>query len=129
MDTLQVTAELLPIVHACCFSNPRGARPGVRRRLVGAGIRTPTAAECLRAVPMSQPDTGESSFEGRRANNGIDVTLVQRLATSTSWIDIALVRDCRAPGVGGSRAYRGWTLRPRRRICLPVGEGYDVGQQ
>jgi uncharacterized protein len=97
MDTPQVSAELLT---------------GSARRLLAAaavlglardggwwvlGVRTPTMAECLRSVPMSQPDTGELTLKALR-DKGIDVTLVERLADVDVVDDVAAVRDACAPG-------------------------------
>ncbi|ORW22387.1 TIGR04282 family arsenosugar biosynthesis glycosyltransferase [Mycobacterium palustre] len=97
MDTPQVTAELLT--------------DGARRLLDGApavlglahdggwwvlGLRNPAMAECLRAVPMSQPDTGELTLKALRAN-GIDVAAVQPLSDIDVAEDVAAVRDACAP--------------------------------
>lgn len=102
MDTPQVSADLLA---------------GCARRLLGApavlgmardggwwvlGVAAPAMAECLRTVPMSQPNTGELTLKALRAN-GIDVTPVQRLADFDVVDDIAVVR---AACGGGSRFAR-----------------------
>jgi uncharacterized protein len=95
MDTPQVTADLLT---------------GCARRLLGSpavlglacdggwwvlGVRRPSMAECLRTIPMSQPDTGELTLKALR-DNGIDVTPVARLTDFDVVDDIAVVRDaCR----------------------------------
>ncbi|MEE3063743.1 MAG: DUF2064 domain-containing protein [Actinomycetota bacterium] len=92
MDTPQVTAELLT---------------GCARRLLGApavlgpaddggwwvlGVQNPAMAECLRAVPMSQPDTGELTRKALH-DNGIDVLLVQQLSDFDVAADVAAVRE------------------------------------
>lgn len=96
MDTPQVTAGLLA---------------GCGRRLCEApavlglasdggwwvlGLRTPTTAECLRTVPMSQPDTGALTLKALRGT-GIDVTLTGELADFDVADDIAAVRDACGP--------------------------------
>ena len=60
------------------------------------GVGRPAMAECLRTVPMSQPDTGELTLQALRAN-GIDVTQVQRLADVDVVDDVAGVRDACGP--------------------------------
>jgi len=52
----------------------------------------PAMAECLRAVPMSQPDTGELTLKALR-DNGIDVTPVEPPADFDFLDDVAAVRD------------------------------------
>ena len=96
MDTPQVTADLLT---------------GCAHRLLGApavlgfacdggwwalGVRTPAMAECLRGVPMSQPDTGELTLKALR-DNGIDVTPVERLADFDVVDDVCAVREACGP--------------------------------
>jgi glycosyltransferase A (GT-A) superfamily protein (DUF2064 family) len=105
MDTPQVTADLLT---------------GCARRLLEApavlglasdggwwvlGVRKPAMAECLRTVPMSQPDTGELTLKALR-DNGIDVTPVQRLADFDVVDDIAVVRDACRPASRFARVIR-----------------------
>jgi hypothetical protein len=92
MDTPQVTGRLL----ASC------ARTLLRRHaLLGPacdggwwilGLREPAAAESLRGVPMSQPDTGELTAKALR-DMGIDVSLVQTLTDIDVVDDVAAVRD------------------------------------
>jgi glycosyltransferase A (GT-A) superfamily protein (DUF2064 family) len=53
-------------------------------------------AECLRAVPMSQPDTGQLTLNTLR-NNGIEVASVPRLADFDVVGDVAVVRDACRP--------------------------------
>jgi uncharacterized protein len=105
MDTPQVTADLLT---------------GCARRLLEApavlglacdggwwvlGVRTPAMAECLRAIPMSQPDTGQLTLKALR-DNGIDVTPVKRLADFDVVDDVALVRDACGPASRFARITR-----------------------
>ena len=55
------------------------------------GVRSPALAECLRDVPMSQPDTGALTLEALRSN-GVDVALVDELADFDVADDVAAVR-------------------------------------
>ncbi|EFD57055.1 conserved hypothetical protein [Mycobacterium tuberculosis T92] len=105
MDTPQVTAELLADCARLLLQIPAVLGLAFDGGWWVLGIRTPTAAECLRAVPMSQPDTGELTLKALR-DNGIDVTLVQRLGDFDIVDDIALVRDCCAPGSRFAQATR-----------------------
>ena len=96
MDTPQVTAELLArcarqLLHAQAVLGP--ARDGGWWVL---GLQTPAAAQCLRGVPMSQPDTGSLTVEALR-NNGIDVTLAELLADVDVVDDVAVVRAACSP--------------------------------
>ncbi len=105
MDTPQVTAELLT---------------GCARELLDApavlglahdggwwvlGVAAPAMAECLRTVPMSQPDTGELTLQALR-NNGIDVTHLQPLADIDVVDDVAPVREACRPGSRFARVTR-----------------------
>jgi glycosyltransferase A (GT-A) superfamily protein (DUF2064 family) len=105
MDTPQVTADLLT---------------GCARRLLEApavlglahdggwwvlGVRTPTMAECLRGVSLSQPDTGKLTLKALR-DNGIDVTPVQRLADFDVVDDVVAVRDACGPASRFARITR-----------------------
>lgn len=105
MDTPQVTAELLADCARLLLQIPAVLGLAFDGGWWVLGIRTPTAAECLRAVPMSQPDTGELTLKALR-DNGIDVTLVQRLGDFDIVDDIALVRDCCVPGSRFAQATR-----------------------
>jgi uncharacterized protein len=69
------------------------------------GVRTPAMAECLRGVPMSQPDTGELTLKALR-DNGIDVTPVERLADFDVVDDVAAVRDACRPASRFARITR-----------------------
>jgi uncharacterized protein len=96
MDTPQVTATLL----ADCARRLLAAPAVLGLAHDGGwwvlGVRTPASAECLRSVPMSQPDTGELTLKALR-DNGIDVTPVQRLADFDVVDDVAAVRDACGP--------------------------------
>jgi uncharacterized protein len=69
------------------------------------GLQTPAAAECLRSVPMSQPDTGELTLKALHAN-GIDVASVERLTDVDFIDDIAAVRDACDPASRFARVTR-----------------------
>ena len=96
MDTPQVTGELL----ASC------ARRLLRSQAVlglardggwwALGLQTPAAAECLRGVPMSQPDTGELTLKALH-DNLLDVALVELLGDFDVIDDVATVRDACDP--------------------------------
>jgi len=69
------------------------------------GVAAPTMAECLRTVPMSQPDTGGLTLKALR-DNGIDVASVQPLADIDVVDDVAAVRDACGPASRFSRVTR-----------------------
>ena len=105
MDTPQVTAELLASCAGRLLESPAVlglARDGGWWVL---GVRTPTDADCLRAVPMSQPDTGELTLKAL-CDNRIDVEQLQRLADFDVVDDVAAVRDACAPGSRFARVTR-----------------------
>ncbi|OBI96045.1 glycosyltransferase involved in cell wall biogenesis [Mycobacterium alsense] len=92
MDTPQVSAELLTECARRLLGSPAIlglARDGGWWAL---GVAAPGMAECLRAVPMSQSDTGVLTLKALR-DSGIDVTQVQRLADVDVADDVAGVRD------------------------------------
>lgn len=96
MDTPQVSAELLAECAGRLLETTAVlglARDGGWWVL---GVSTPAAAQCLRGVPMSQPDTGDLTLKALH-DNGIDVTLVQQLADVDVIEDIAAVRAACAP--------------------------------
>jgi glycosyltransferase A (GT-A) superfamily protein (DUF2064 family) len=105
MDTPQVSAELL----ADCARRLLEARAVLGLADDGGwwvlGIQTPASAECLRGVPMSEPDTGELTLKALR-DNGIDVAPVQSLADVDVVDDIAAVRDACAPASRFARVTR-----------------------
>jgi glycosyltransferase A (GT-A) superfamily protein (DUF2064 family) len=107
MDTPQVTSELLT---DCARRLLDGDAPTVLGLAHDGGwwvlgVKTPTIAECLRAVPMSQPDTGELTLKALR-DNGIDVISVPRLADIDVLDDVAEVRDACGPASRFARVTR-----------------------
>lgn len=92
MDTPQVTGELL----ARCAARLLQARAVLGLAADGGwwvlGLQTPAAAECLRDVPMSRPDTGALTRKALH-DNGIEVTALQVLSDFDVVDDIAAVRD------------------------------------
>ena len=96
MDTPQVTDELL----ASCASRLLQAQAVLGPACDGGwwvlGLHTPAAAECLRSVPMFQPDTGELTLKALR-DNGIDVTPVELLTDFDVIDDVAAVRHACDP--------------------------------
>lgn len=100
MDTPQVSGELL----ADCARRLLDAE-SVSTAVLGLacdggwwvlGVHTPAAAQRLRGVPMSRPDTGDLTLKALH-DNGIQVTLVQRLADVDVVEDVSAVRDECAP--------------------------------
>jgi uncharacterized protein len=97
MDTPQVTAELLHDSGRRLVESPAVlglARDGGWWAL---GVHTPALAECLRDVPMSQPDTGALTLKALRGN-GINVDLLDELADFDIADDVAGVRQLCRPG-------------------------------
>jgi glycosyltransferase A (GT-A) superfamily protein (DUF2064 family) len=97
MDTPQVTPGLL----ADCATTLCGADAVLGLACDGGwwilGVTHPDMAECLRTVPMSQPDTGAVTLRAL-GDTGRDVRLVPELADVDTFDDIAVVgRACR-PG-------------------------------
>jgi hypothetical protein len=92
MDTPQVTDELL----AGCALRLLQAQAVLGLARDGGwwvlGLQTPATAECLRSVPMSQPNTGELTLKALR-DNGINVTSVELLTDFDVVDDVAAVRD------------------------------------
>jgi uncharacterized protein len=105
MDTPQVTVELL----ASCAGRLLESSAVLGLACDGGwwvlGVRTPAAADCLRTVPMSQPDTGELTLKALR-DNGIDVAPVQQLADFDVVDDVAAVRDACRPDSRFARVTR-----------------------
>jgi glycosyltransferase A (GT-A) superfamily protein (DUF2064 family) len=105
MDTPQVTVELLASCAGRLLETPAVlglARDGGWWVL---GVWTPATADCLRTVPMSQPDTGVLTLKALR-DNGIDVAAVQQLADFDVLDDVAAVRDACAPASRFARVTR-----------------------
>lgn len=95
MDTPQVSAELLAACGQRLVEAPVVlglARDGGWWAL---GVHTPALAECLRDVPMSQPDTGALTLKAVRSN-GVSVSLLEELTDFDVVDDVAVVREgCR----------------------------------
>jgi glycosyltransferase A (GT-A) superfamily protein (DUF2064 family) len=97
MDTPQVTAGLIA---ECATALCRvGAVLGMARD--GGwwvlGVHDPATAECLRVVPMSQPDTGAVTLRALQ-HTGVDVKLVDELADVDTIDDVEVVRRACPPG-------------------------------
>jgi uncharacterized protein len=105
MDTPQATADLL----AGCARRLLDAPAVLGMACDGGwwvlGVRTSAMAECLRTVPMSQPDTGELTLKALH-DNGIDVIPVQPLADFDVVEDIAAVREACGPASRFARVTR-----------------------
>jgi uncharacterized protein len=105
MDTPQVTAELLAVCGRRLVEAPAVlglARDGGWWAL---GVDTPAFAECLRNVPMSQPDTGALTLKALR-DNGIGVEILDKLADFDVVDDVAAVREACQPGSRFARVTR-----------------------
>ena len=105
MDTPQVTAELLASCAGRLLETPAVLGLAHDGGWWVLGVRTPATAECLRAVPMSRPDTGELTLKALR-DNGIDVTPVQQLADFDVVDDVGGVRDACGPDSRFARVTR-----------------------
>ncbi|ORA78752.1 DUF2064 domain-containing protein [Mycobacterium malmoense] len=105
MDTPQVTAELLTDCARQLLDAPAVLGLAYDGGWWALGVETPTMAECLRAIPMSQPDTGELTLKALRGN-GIGVRSVQRLADVDVVDDVATVRDACRPASRFARVTR-----------------------
>ena len=105
MDTPQVTADLLTGCGRQLLESPAVLGLACDGGWWVLGVRTPAMAECLRTVPMSQPDTGELTLKALR-DNGIDVIPVQRLADFDVVDDVAAVRDACGPASRFARLTR-----------------------
>lgn len=92
MDTPQVNAELLAGCASRLLQVPAVLGPARDGGWWILGLRAPAAAEYLRGVPMSQPDTGELTAKALR-DNGIEVAAVQTLTDVDVVDDVAAVRD------------------------------------
>ena len=97
MDTPQVTAELLGDCARRLMESSAVlglARDGGWWAL---GVRTPGHAQCLRDVPMSQPDTGALTWKALHGN-GVDLAALDELADFDIADDVAAVRAVCRPG-------------------------------
>jgi uncharacterized protein len=97
MDTPQVTAELL----ADCATALCSADAVLGMACDGGwwvlGVTDPAMAECLRAVPMSRPDTGAVTLRAL-GDTGVRVQLVSELADLDTIDDIGVVSRACPPG-------------------------------
>lgn len=97
MDTPQVTSDLL----ADCAATLCDADAVLGMACDGGwwvlGVTEPQMAECLRTVPMSQPDTGAVTLRALGDTVG-DVRLVPELADVDTFDDIAVVARACLPG-------------------------------
>jgi uncharacterized protein len=105
MDTPQVTADLLTGCAGRLLESPAVLGLACDGGWWVLGVGTPAMAECLRTIPMSQPDTGELTLKALR-DNGIDVTSVERLADFDVVDDIVAVRDACGPASRFARVTR-----------------------
>ncbi|MBV8290996.1 MAG: DUF2064 domain-containing protein [Mycobacterium sp.] len=97
MDTPQVTAELLTDCGRRLVESPSVLGMAPDGGWWTLGVDSPAFAECLRDVPMSQPDTGALTLKALRGN-GVDVTLIDELADFDIADDVAAVREVCRPG-------------------------------
>lgn len=105
MDTPQVTAAVLSDCARRLLDAPAVLGLAHDGGWWVLGVAEPAMAECLRTVPMSQPDTGELTLKALR-DNGIDVTPVQPLADVDVAADVAAVREACAPASRFARVTR-----------------------
>ncbi|OBJ52101.1 DUF2064 domain-containing protein [Mycobacterium sp. 1423905.2] len=96
MDTPQVTADML----TDCARRLREAAAVLGPAVDGGwwvlGLRSPAAAECLRTVPMSQPDTGLLTYRALH-DMGIEPYAAPVLADFDFAEDVAAVRAACRP--------------------------------
>jgi glycosyltransferase A (GT-A) superfamily protein (DUF2064 family) len=105
MDTPQVTVDLLAGCARSLLGAPAVLGPAVDGGWWVLGVQDPAMAECLRGVPMSQPDTEELTWKALH-DNGIDAILVDRLADFDVADDVAAVREACGPASRFARATR-----------------------
>ena len=96
MDTPQVTAELLADCARRLLEAPAVLGLAHDGGWWVLGVAAPAMAECLRGVPMSQPDTGELTLKALH-DRGIEVTAVELLADFDVVGDVAAVREACGP--------------------------------
>ncbi|OBH91246.1 DUF2064 domain-containing protein [Mycobacterium sp. E2733] len=96
MDTPQVTADLLTDCARLLQEAPAVLGPAVDGGWWVLGLRSPAAAECLRTVPMSQPDTGLLTYRALH-DLGIGVYPAPQLADFDVADDVAAVREACGP--------------------------------
>jgi uncharacterized protein len=97
MDTPQVTADLIgDCATTLCRVDAVLGMAGDGGWWV-LGVHDPAAAQCLREVPMSQPDTGAVTLRALQ-QAGLSVTLLEELVDVDTIADIEAVRHACAPG-------------------------------
>ncbi|OCB51527.1 glycosyltransferase involved in cell wall biogenesis [Mycobacterium malmoense] len=96
MDTPQVTAALLADCARGLREAPAVLGPAVDGGWWVLGLRSPAAAECLRTVPMSRPDTGLRTYRALQ-DMGIAVHAAPQLADFDIVDDVAAVRAACGP--------------------------------
>jgi glycosyltransferase A (GT-A) superfamily protein (DUF2064 family) len=105
MDTPQITGDLLADCARRLLQAPAVLGPARDGGWWVLGVQSPTMADCLRTVPMSQPDTGELTLKALR-ENGIDVDSVELLDDFDVADDVAAVRDACGPDSRFARVSR-----------------------
>lgn len=105
MDTPQVTAGLLADCARWLREAPAVLGPAVDGGWWVLGLQNPAVAECLRTVPMSQPDTGLLTYRALH-DMGIEPYAAPRLADFDVVDDVAAVRDACGPASRFAKATR-----------------------
>ncbi|OBB67222.1 DUF2064 domain-containing protein [Mycobacterium sp. 852014-50255_SCH5639931] len=105
MDTPQVTADMLIDCARRLQEAPAVLGPAVDGGWWVLGLRSPEAAECLRTVPMSQPDTGLLTYRALH-DLGIGVYPAPELADFDVVDDVAAVREACGPASRFAKATR-----------------------
>lgn len=105
MDTPQVSAELLSDCAQRLLKTPAVLGMATDGGWWVLGLSNPAAAQCLRGVPMSQPDTGDLTLKALR-DNDVEVSLLQRLADVDVIDDVAAVRRACGPASRFARITR-----------------------
>ena len=96
MDTPQVTAAVLTRCCDALLASPAVLGMATDGGWWVLGVHTPTTADVLRAVPMSQDDTGAVTLRALR-DTGITVTLVDELRDVDTIDDVVAVRELSRP--------------------------------
>lgn len=105
MDTPQVTPAMLADCARALREAPAVLGPALDGGWWVLGLRSPAAAECLRSVPMSRPDTGDLTLKALR-DIGIAVHPAPRLADFDVVEDVPTVRAACGPASRFARATR-----------------------
>ncbi|MDH6244102.1 DUF2064 domain-containing protein [Mycobacterium sp. OTB74] len=103
MDTPQITADVIGECARALLGTEAVLGPAEDGGWWLLGLHDPEYAECLRTVPMSQPDTGERSLHALRAA-GLQVQLLTTLADVDTIDDIETVRRQCLPNSNFHRA-------------------------